>query len=310
MAERSIDSEGTRDESRTAELNAAMRAAESRRPPSKRLFYDPFAHVFLGRGVFKAWASSNWQARLGLAGVDRLFPGIQAEILLRANYADDAITRAKSDAFGQIVLLGAGYDSTALRHDLGDVALFEVDAPATQREKRSRMNQAGLAPRGVVTFVPCDFELDSVAERLSRSGFSNTERSLVIWVGVSYYLSAQRFDLALEEIAAFSAPGSRLVLDYMDQQVIDGTTTFRGARRAANWVAKRGEPYVLGFSPQRIITAVEQRGYLVRDHLRVSDLARRYRPAGGIWCRTDDYMGIVAAERVTLTGSTDEKAVR
>jgi methyltransferase (TIGR00027 family) len=308
MAETAIDAEGVRDESRTAELNAAMRAAESRRPRNKRLFDDPFAHAFLRRGVFKGWASSNWQARLGLSGVDRLFPGIQAEILLRGNYADEAIAQAKADAFGQIVLLGAGYDSTALRHDLGDVALFEVDAPATQREKRRRMDEAGLAPEGMVTFVPCDFEVDSVAERLGRFGFSNAERSLVIWLGVSYYLSAERFDMALDEIADFSALGSRLVLDYMDQGVIDGTTAFRGARRAADWVAKRGEPYVLGFSPESIAAVVEERGYLIRDRVRVSDLARRYRPPDGVWCRTDDYMGIVAAERGRLPGSTRKRA--
>lgn len=123
-----------------------------------------------------------------------------------------------------------------------------------------------------------------MAERLNQSGFSCAERSLVIWLDVSYYLSAERLELALDEIASFSAPGSRLVLDYMDQEIIDGTTSFRGARRAADWVAKRG----------------------VNDHVRVTEPARRYRPPASVWCETDDFMGIVSAERTTLGGSSGQ----
>jgi hypothetical protein len=106
--------------------------------------------------------------------------------------------------------------------------------------------------------------------------------------------------------AASLGAGIALVLDYMDQEVIDGTTSFRGARRAADWVAKRGEPYALGFSPEDITRAVEERGYRVNDHVRVTEPARRYRPPASVWCETDDFMGIVSAERTTLGGSSGQ----
>jgi leucine carboxyl methyltransferase len=237
--------------------------------------------------------------------VDRLFPEIQAEILLPGNYADTAIRQAPAEALGQIVL--SAPVTTRLPYA---TSLARSSSSRSMLRQLSGKDGFGWKPQGLcpVEWSPCscDFEVESVAERLNQSGFSCAERSLVIWLDVSYYLSAERFELALDEIASFSAPGSRLVLDYMDQEVIDGTTSFRGARRAADWVAKRGEPYALGFSPEDITRAVEERGYRVNDHVRVTEPARRYRPPASVWCETDDFMGIVSAERTTLGGSSGQ----
>ncbi|MGL1806969.1 class I SAM-dependent methyltransferase, partial [Vibrio parahaemolyticus] len=66
----------------------------------------------------------------------------------------------------QVVLLGAGLDSRAFRlPGLSDIAVFEVDHPASQQYKRSCI--AGLTPVAKsLTYVTVDFEKDKLDEKL------------------------------------------------------------------------------------------------------------------------------------------------
>src|SRR4051812_23428101 len=68
-------------------------------------------------------------------------------ILGRARYNEDLLDAAIGNRVTQYVLVGAGFDTFALRRpDLRDrVQVFEIDHPTTQDLKRKRMHEAGLA---------------------------------------------------------------------------------------------------------------------------------------------------------------------
>jgi methyltransferase (TIGR00027 family) len=120
--------------SRTAEQNAAFRAAESRRPPGVRLFSDPYAAGLLPSGLrLLAWMSSvpivgegiNWF-------VETRWPGARSSIVARTRLIDEWLCEAMGAGVKQAVLLGAGFDSRAWRLPaLADARVFEVDHPAT-----------------------------------------------------------------------------------------------------------------------------------------------------------------------------------
>jgi methyltransferase (TIGR00027 family)/deazaflavin-dependent oxidoreductase (nitroreductase family) len=281
--------------SRTAETNAVERAAEALQAPERRLLDDPYARLFVQRPLYRTLLALAPVARWGLRSLDRRYPGLHAEIMLRARYVDELV---RAGGFDQLVLLGAGYDSTALRHDLpSGTRVFEVDSPQTQHAKRAVLERNGLRPEPSVAYCPCDFELDSLAGVLEEAGLDAERRSLVIWLGVSYYLTLEAFRATLRDVASFTASGGSLVLDYMDPAVIDGTTRYAGARRAAEWVAKRGEPYLLGFTVEQAGAELERAAFGVVEHLRLPELARRVSPPAGVWCRTDGLMAVLLAER-------------
>jgi methyltransferase (TIGR00027 family) len=215
-------------------------------------------------------------------------------VLLRARYADDVLKTAAGEGIDQVILLGAGFDSTSLRHEGRPLDVYEVDSPPTQRSKRDRLDRHRLEPRHRVVYVPCDLERESPRERLWEAGFPSSRPVVVVWLGVSMYLTVEAFDRALGELGALSAAGSMLVFDYMDPAVVDGTTEHVGARRLARSVARRGEPYTLGLEPNRIEPMLEEHGFTLRDHARTRELAQRY---GGAWARTDEYLGVVTALR-------------
>jgi methyltransferase (TIGR00027 family) len=175
--------------------------------------------------------------------------------------------------------------------------VFELDAPSTQRAKRRCLDRHQLHPTTAVVYVPCDLEHDSPATRLAECGFDRAQPCLVVWLGVSYYLTREALDATVADIATFSSAASRLVLDYMDPAVIDGTTSHAGARRLSKNVARRGEPYQLGFTPGELGELLARAGFAVRGDASMEEIGRRLHGAEPLWCRTDDFVRILSAER-------------
>ncbi|KAA2250952.1 SAM-dependent methyltransferase [Solihabitans fulvus] len=282
--------------SATAEINAQMRAADATLHPARRLVDDPFAQHFVSNPRYKLLRLTPRVALFGLRTFDRLFGGLLAEILLRGRYFEEQLASAVDRGARQVVLVGAGYDSTALRHpELGDVHFYEVDHPATQAVKRSVLSRIG-AKVDNITFIPVDLQQDSLQDGLKGSGFDSAKPTVLAWLGVSYYLTMESFERALAGIFAVCAPGSVLIFDYMDPEVIDGTSGYRGARRAAQSVRRRNEPYTLGITEQQAVDAAKRAGFELVETNRVTDLVRNY-GKDNPYCSPDDYMGLVTVRR-------------
>lgn len=289
----------------TAQVNAAQRAAESMRPTGRRLLDDPQSRLFVEHPVLRAVLAHRCAADLALRGFDRLWGGLHAHIALRVRYADDARAAAIGAGIDQVVLLGAGFDTTSLRIAGTPVTVFEVDAPATQAHKRPVTERAlGLGADGragglggQTVWVPCDFEHDVLRERLVSSGFDASKPSLVIWLGVTPYLTGGAVDATLSDLAELCAPGSRLIVDYICDGVVAGRTPWRGANRITRFVARRGEPYRSDFSEAGLNTLLAAHGFETLEHLSVSGLLRRYDPSDRSRLAPDGWLAVASAER-------------
>ncbi|UWP80055.1 class I SAM-dependent methyltransferase [Dactylosporangium fulvum] len=276
----------------TAEAVAAMRAAETLLPPSRRLLSDPVARHLVRRPAYRLLSRSALAARLVLPLLDRRLPGLHGQVVLRSRYADDAARRAVEAGIRQVVLLGAGFDSTAHRLP-GQVTVYEVDVPSTQAVKRSRLAPVP-PPAATVVYVPCDFAVDRLVDRLSAAGFDRSAPALFTWLGVVCYLPLPAVDATVADVASLSAPGSRLVLDYVESAVLDGTGS-PGAARVARMVAQRGEPFHTGFTPDGIRDMLARHGLTVEDDVDLAGLAARYPAPDGVWCATEGFNRMATA---------------
>lgn len=72
---------------------------------------------------------------------------------------------------------------------------------------------------GYVSFVPIDFTYESLEARLPECGYSECQKSLFIWEGVTMYLDAASVDRTLAFVASHSAPGSAIVFDYLCEEL-------------------------------------------------------------------------------------------
>ena len=85
---------------------------------------------------------------------------------------------------------GAGLDTFAYRLEPRDgLRVFELDHPATQRDKRRRLEAAGVTEPPYVAYVAHDFEHGSVREALEAAGLDTRQRTFVMWLGVTPYLT-------------------------------------------------------------------------------------------------------------------------
>jgi methyltransferase (TIGR00027 family) len=253
--------------SRTAEQNAAFRAAESRRPPGVRLFSDPYAAGLLPSGLrFLAWMSSvpivgegiNWF-------VETRWPGARSSIVARTRLIDDWLCEPTTAGVKQVVLLGAGFDSRAWRLPaLAGARIFEVDHPATSAEKRRRLARLG-ADFAHVRFVPVDFDQQMPAPGLVQAGFDPSQRTIVIWDGVTNYLQPEAVDAITSWVGAL-ARGGRFIFTYIHSGVLDGSMSFEGAAAVLRAVRRSGEPWTFGMRPDTIPDYLNQRGlHLLAD---------------------------------------------
>ena len=154
----------------------------------------------------------------------------------RTRFFDRVVVGAIGRGVRQVVIGAAGYDGRALRYAKPGVRWFEVDHPATQRDKRDRLARLGLDV-GQVQFVAADFTRDPVAELLTAAGLNPGQLSLFLLEGVAVYLESPVLERVLTEFRQVARAGSRLAISVS----VSGTQSEARSRFQAT-VASMGEP--------------------------------------------------------------------
>jgi methyltransferase (TIGR00027 family) len=179
---------------------------------------------------------------------------------------------------GEYVILGAGLDTFAWRHAAGQ-QVFEVDHPATQNWKRSRLRALGVPePHGLV-WVPVDFETDSLGERLARAGVQG-ESTFVSWLGVVSYLSLEAIEATLRELPPCSLAVS---FGYPEEAWPPAVRRVSEIFRAI--AARSGERPLTRFTSAQFAELLARRGFQVVRELGFEDVEPRYGlPALSVGC--------------------------
>ncbi|OEU87001.1 hypothetical protein DB35_25880 [Streptomyces abyssalis] len=291
---------GAEKDSSTAEMCALIRSVESRRPEKGRILDDPFAHHFIQDRKYRLMFSWRMFAMSAARAYDALFSGWAAEIILRYRHSDELIRRAVESGCTQVVILGAGYDSTALRSPGGaGTVYYEVDKPDIQRKKQEIIQQNSLPIGPSVKYVSCDFEAgDDLLTSLVERGFDPAKPSFVSWLGVTYYLTEASVRATLQKLDTACAPGSRIVFDYILPSVVEGTIGHSGALRGTKFAAKRGEPFAFGVEGSRLDHILPENGGLrmAQNHT-VPQLLEMYGDPKDFWLAVSDFIGVVELER-------------
>ena len=253
-----------RNVSRTAIGTAFMRAAHQLFDAEPRILEDPLAVTLLGPGGLQHIkdTADKYQKPEML--------GLRAHVLLRSRFAEDRLAAAVLRGVTQYIILGAGFDTFALRQPVWAQALkiVEVDHSATQDEKRSRLEAAGLAMPENAEFANIDFERESLVDGLVRYGVSLDQPTFFSWLGVTMYLKEDAIDAVLRSVAKFPAD-SEIVLTFA-QPPGDSPSPFD--QRAANL----GEPWVSYFTPDALEAKLRSFGFSVVEFLSSAEAEERY----------------------------------
>jgi methyltransferase (TIGR00027 family) len=167
-------------------------------------------------------------------------------LLARTKFIDEKLRDAVADGATQVAIVGAGFDTRAYRFTelLRHCTVFEADAPRTQEYKKRRIRECiGEAPRNV-TYCSLDLAAGDLIDTLETAGWSREAKTIFILEGVSMYLPEAVLSHTIKRIAACSARGSTLVLDYTNLRGIEAMEAMPtpATQMFANW----GEPWIFG----------------------------------------------------------------
>jgi methyltransferase (TIGR00027 family) len=208
---------------------------------------------------------------------------LRTHVVLRSRFTEDRLAEAAGRGITQYVILGAGFDTFAYRQPAWAKALkiFEVDQPATQAQKRLRLEQAGMAIPPNLSFAGIDFEHESLCDGLLRNGVSLAETSFFSWLGVTMYLKEDAIDAVLQTIAQFPAESE---IAFTFSQPPDSLSGLESSFHSSlsKIVTGVGEPFVSFFTPAAIETKLRQTGFKTIAFFSNEEAEERYfrgRPA-------------------------------
>jgi methyltransferase (TIGR00027 family) len=254
--------------SRTALATSLMRAAHTRLDRNP-LIEDPWGERLVPPSVRAMFSDESLlQSRA------------YANVVTRTRYAEDALQAAVAQGIRQYVLIGAGFDSFALRRPAfsAELQIFEIDYPATQRLKLERIAECGETLPDSVHFIAADLAEESVTAALSRSSYRKDQLTFFSWLGVTMYLTREANLATLQSIASCSPPGSELVFTYFDARVFQlASASFQEMK---DRVASIGEPFLSGFDPGALAADLERCGLSLIEDLGGGEVQARYGRVG------------------------------
>ena len=198
--------------------------------------------------------------------------------ICRARYTEDSLETALTEGVRQYVILGAGLDTFAFRRPemVNRLEVFEVDHPATQAFKRSRISELGWAQPKQLHFIPLDFTKEELPAALKRSSYDPQTLSFFSWLGVSYYLTRDTVLATLRAFAEVAPAGSKIIFDYLDTDAFVPERMAKNAQILHQVGERIGEPLKAGFDPSKLAGDLANLGLRLQENLSPADIDRRY----------------------------------
>jgi len=257
--------------SATAQRVALLRAAHQILDKPK-VFDDPLALRIVGQESALALQTDLYQSE-----ATRLSPYLRAFMAARSRYAEDVLALAVGRGVRQYVILGAGLDTFAYRNPYPEGALrvFEVDHPATQAWKQTRLEEAGVPLPVDLTFAPVDFERRTLADGLRDTDYDLSLSAFFSWLGVTPYLMTEGVMTTLRFIA-LGPTGSEVVFDYAISPSLLTPDQRSILDALANRVASAGEPWRTFFDPVELTKDLRAMGFGHVEDIGPAEINARY----------------------------------
>jgi methyltransferase (TIGR00027 family) len=170
--------------------------------------------------------------------------------------------------------------------------VFEVDHPATQAWKRTRLQELSLATPPNLTFVPVDFEKHSLIESLRNSGYRPSEAGFFSWLAVTQYLTRDTIFDILRMVASM-ASGTEIIFEYYMSGALLDDEDREILKLYGDWAAAQGEPHHTYFEPAELADQVKRIGFSETWDFGPVDADARYcaNRADGLRLRIAHFMG-------------------
>jgi methyltransferase (TIGR00027 family) len=272
--------------SRTADITCGCRAIS---------FYESNPFLKSGDWVAPMLLPGAIQTLLKIPYADKLLrymlgpKGVYEWVIARTKYIDKLFEKAGEETFKQVLILGAGFDSRAVRFhkELAGAKVFELDSGTTQLMKTIQYLKRGIIIPDNVTFIPINFEMESVTSKLEKAGFIKGTKTLLLLEGEVQYLKPDLVRQTMTSILELTGAGSRLILEYGEAGMIE-------------WLESGVEHLKFGLSEEVVSDFLAEAGYHLLDRTDAKALEKTFftDTRGRVRGKVHSTQSILVAERI------------
>lgn len=269
--------------SETAHFVAILRAHHLLNAPEPKILRDTAAQALAGitdDADITGYVNGLIQSFTALSDAEtaKIFVRrIEESVCMRSRLVQWELEQGRKNGIEQFVILGAGLDAAAYGQQdyLARLDMFEVDYPATQDWKRTRLQEAGFTIPDNLSFVPFDFEHQTLGEALDAGGVDKDAVTLFSWLGVQPYLTDEAVRSTLSVLGTFKK-GSRLVMDFiMPDYAIDDASNSDSISQLGTIVAEMREPFKSRYTTEDLETRFETAGFDKVEFHTTQDMVNR-----------------------------------
>jgi methyltransferase (TIGR00027 family) len=205
--------------------------------------------------------------------------GIYPYVIARTKYIDTIFEKSVKADFEQAVIMGAGFDSRAIRfyNSYGrNIKVYETDTSHTQNAKVRQLKKRGINIPVNNIYISVDFDKENIRTRLADYKFNINKKSLYILEGLTMYLSYEAIDEIFKVIHDYSAPGSLIVFDYVYASVLRKELKYYGESAIYQRVKKDNEKWTFGIEEGEIQSFLCSYRFNLLDHLDSMAIEKKY----------------------------------
>lgn len=221
--------------------------------------------------------NDDWQKRPDMDVANT--SAFRASIVARSRFVDDLVVEQCEKGVDQYVILGAGIDTFAQRHQelCPQLTIYEIDQVDTQLWKKRRLEETGYPIPDCLKFVSVNFEeKQGWLDQLKKKGFDDTKPAVVVSTGVTQYLT---IDAIMDTLKMFSklAEGSKLALTFLlPFEKIKKQDERKEVDEAEKGAKAGGTPFISFFTPSEMLALAGEAGIKDVIHLSSIDLKEKY----------------------------------
>lgn len=266
--------------SRTAQYMALFRALETERDSNDKLFSDHYAVHFLEAKLrFAARMSKYSIIRKYINNtIQKKIPGAFSSAIARTKYIDDLLQSTITNGVKQVIILGAGFDTRALRLPfLESIPVIEIDHPNTSNFKTTTYkNRIGPLSKNI-EFYQIDFNKQSLEGLAEQNNFDFTKPTTVIWEGVTNYLTEDAIKSTFGFISKFTK-NSHVIFTYVHKKILEDPSSFLGGEKLLADLDKLEEKWTFGFQPEELSNYLKSFDMMVIEDMGATEYRAKYLP--------------------------------
>jgi methyltransferase (TIGR00027 family) len=228
--------------------------------------------------------------------------GIYQYVIARTKYLDNVFIESINKGIDQVVILGAGFDSRAIRllNEKDRVIVYEIDIHTTINAKRKQYKKRKIKLPDNDILIAVDFEKENIRTKLNVYGFNKDKKTLFILEGLIMYLSDNTVKDTFNFISDYSPQGSMIVFDYVHASVLRLENKYYGENAIYNRVRKDNEQWISGIDESEITNFLMHFNFSLIEHLNSQEMEERYfkNRSGKIVTKVNGTHCIVLAKKI------------